>query len=48
MGTSLSIIRIISRYIIVNRAGKIEKLDSWDTDPGDNGLMAEIKKLLKH
>jgi thiol-disulfide isomerase/thioredoxin len=42
------IIPAIPRYVIINKAGKIEKINAFAPNPGDYGLMSQLSKLLSN
>ena len=36
----------IPRYVIINRSGKLEKIDAFQPKPGDYGLQSQLYKLI--
>jgi len=42
------IIHSIPRYVIINKAGQIEKIEAFSPYPGDYGLETQLNKLLTH
>jgi thiol-disulfide isomerase/thioredoxin len=42
------IINAIPRYVIINKTGKLEKINAYSPMPGEYGLEFQISKLLKH
>ena len=41
-------IHFIPRYVIINKASKIEKIDAYGPELGDYGLMTQLTKLISH